>query len=130
MGLTFTKLFARLFSKKEMRILMVRHVSCPADALKLKVLSRAETVRRSGVNISAGPAEASACRVRAQGCSQSETIRREGVAAPAAAGHRLVSSDEIPQATGQTRAAPSYAAFQLARALLSNAIDVYAMPAV
>ena len=53
MGLTFTKLFARLFSKKEMRILMVRHVSCPRDAPKLKVLSRAETVRRSEASISA-----------------------------------------------------------------------------
>ena len=28
MGLTFTKLFARLFSKKEMRILMVSRLSC------------------------------------------------------------------------------------------------------
>lgn len=30
MGLTFTKLFARLFSKKEMRILMVRSASFAA----------------------------------------------------------------------------------------------------
>jgi hypothetical protein len=34
MGLTFTKLFARLFSKKEMRILMVRSVSPGANALR------------------------------------------------------------------------------------------------
>ena len=75
MGLTFTKLFARLFSKKEMRILMVRHVSCPRDTPKLKVLSRAETVRRSGVHISASPAVASACRVTVQDCSGSGAIR-------------------------------------------------------
>ena len=128
MGLTFTKLFARLFSKKEMRILMVRHVSCPRDAPKPTVLSRAETVRRSGVNIGAGLAVASACRVRAQGRSRSGTICREGVATPAAAGHRLVSSDEIPQATGQTRAARSCAAFQLAYALLVNAKALCAVP--
>lgn len=115
MGLTFTKLFARLFSKKEMRILMVRHVSWPRDAPKLKVLSRAETVRRCEASISsAALAVASACRARSQGCALSATSCREGVAAPAATSYRLVSSDEIPQATGQTRAARFYAAFQLA----------------
>ena len=34
MGLTFTKLFARLFSKKEMRILMVSRVAHPRDAMR------------------------------------------------------------------------------------------------
>jgi hypothetical protein len=48
MGLTFTKLFARLFSKKEMRILMVREGGVERESGGLQGRVRLFRTRRRG----------------------------------------------------------------------------------